>query len=435
MAYEFIATGLKPAQPVKSMLDSYMQGKEFQQNQEINKVNIEAGKTRNEAADIALKSAKKQVAAEEQWAKLPRDENGSLDPQAERQFQVEYPEYYDIRKKAEVEGIRGQLGITADKLKMSAALFSNAKSPEDITKAQAFAKENFGLDLKYDEAVFGAANKYSSELARTIELINNDMATAAADGDWETVTRLQEVREAEGKLAQLEVLKVQSEIEKNRAAKAVSQAREKALQSFGGATSKAPSGYRWKEDGSQEPIPGGPVDIKNKKTAVVESKALESTNSIIDAEIRNIDKLIGSEDGKVKPHPGLNSMLGSVDARIPSVLTDTRNAEALLESLQSKASIAALRDIRSGGSQSIGQITEREWPRLENMKATLQMYQDEKQFTKNLKEYRDELMRMKGHAQSAYEDFVNNPNESNGSNDLSKISTEDLLNMLNLSKD
>jgi len=153
--------------------------------------------------------------------------------------------------------------------------------------------------------------------------------------------------------------------------------------------------------------------------------------SVIDAEIKNIDILIGTEDRKTKRHPGLNAMLGSIDSRLPSVLSDTRNAEALLESLQSKASISALRDVRSGGSQSIGQITEREWPRLENMKATLQIYQDEEQFIKNLKEYRDELIKTKRHGKAAYDEFTRNAAEPvNDPKDLSNHSTDELMKIL-----
>lgn len=426
MAYEFIATGLRPAKPISSFLDSYTAAQETKQQEEANKVNIEAGQKRNELADIQLQDARKQVAAEEQWAKLPRDENGSIDPQAEQQFKTQFPEYYDTRKKAEVASLHDQFGLAADKLNLYSKLYENVKSDDDVAKVEAYAQENFGFPIKYDPALSGPMKQYSSELANTSALIQNDIKLASANGDWETVKRLQDAWATETELKKLEVQKAQAAIARDRAAAAASRAK-----SYNGGLIKPPAGYRWTADGSQEPIPGGPVDIKNKKAAAVEAKALESTTSVIDTEIKNIDKLIGSEDGKTKKHPGLDSMLGSIDSRIPSVMTDTRNAEALLESLQSKASIAALRDIRSGGSQSIGQITEREWPRLENMKATLQMYQDEKQFTKNLKEYRDELIRMRNHALTAYDEFTRNADESAKSNDLSKYSTEDLLDMLN----
>ena len=164
---------------------------------------------------------------------------------------------------------------------------------------------------------------------------------------------------------------------------------------------KPPTGYRYKEDGTQEPIPGGPADLKIKAQAAKENEAHKTALRVLNAEIDNVNQLIGSPDGKIKPHPGLAAMTGSIDARTPTIFQDTANAEALLESLQSKASINALRDIRAGGSQSIGQITEREWPRLESMKATLQKKQGDEQFPKSLAAYRDELLQTKRELDSA----------------------------------
>ena len=385
MAYEFIATGIRPAQPVKAYLDAYRSGREMIQNEAINKVNLESAGLRNEAAALDLQSAKKQVTAETQWAKLPRDQAGRIDSQAEQQFKNAFPEYYDVRKKAETEDARGQLGLVVDKLKTASTLFGNAKSPEDIEKARTFAKENLGLDLKYDEAVFGKVQQYSTELAQKSELISEDIATAAAAGDWETVTALQSARNAEANLARLEVLKAQAGIERDLAAAEASRAQAfKARQ----VSEKA--------------------QVQKRK----EVDALASVNSLVDIEIRNIDKLIGSKDGSVKQHPGLRSMVGSLDPRFPTVMTDTANAEALLKSLQSKASIDALRDIRSGGSQSIGQITEREWPRLESMKATLQETQGTKQFIESLAEYRDELLQTKRDSAAKMDEFLSEQEDS-----------------------
>ena len=163
---------------------------------------------------------------------------------------------------------------------------------------------------------------------------------------------------------------------------------------------KPPSGFRFKEDGTLEAIAGGPADLKAKEQRKKEVAAKNIVDKVLDAEIENINKLIGPP-GKMQLHPGLNAAVGSVDVRFPTVLQDTADAEAYIESLQSKASINALRDIRAGGSQSIGQITEREWPRLESMKATLQMKQGDAQYPQSLNEYRDELLRMKSDAANA----------------------------------
>jgi hypothetical protein len=127
-------------------------------------------------------------------------------------------------------------------------------------------------------------------------------------------------------------------------------------------------------------------------------KTADKTNaklfdSSIDAELKNIDKLIGTED-KPKLHAGLRSATGPIASRIFTGRTDTANAEAFIKSLQSKASINSLQTIR-GTAGAIGTMTEREWPRLESMKATLQESQGTDQFIQSLKDYREELKNMK----------------------------------------
>jgi hypothetical protein len=127
-------------------------------------------------------------------------------------------------------------------------------------------------------------------------------------------------------------------------------------------------------------------------------KTADKTNaklfdSSIDAELKNIDKLIGTETAP-KLHPGLSSATGPIASRLPTGRTDTANAEAYIKSLQSKASINSLQTIR-GTAGAIGTMTEREWPRLESMKATLQESQGTDQFITALKDYRNELKNMK----------------------------------------
>lgn len=127
-------------------------------------------------------------------------------------------------------------------------------------------------------------------------------------------------------------------------------------------------------------------------------KTADKTNaklfdSSIDAELKNIDKLIGTETAP-KLHPGLFSATGPIASRLPTGRTDTANAEAYIKSLQSKASINSLQTIR-GTAGAIGTMTEREWPRLESMKATLQESQGTDQFVQALKDYRNELKNMK----------------------------------------
>ena len=166
-----------------------------------------------------------------------------------------------------------------------------------------------------------------------------------------------------------------------------------------GSEAKPPKDFMWNADKTEQVvIPGSATDIKTKALKAKDFRNKALLDSSLDAEIANIDKLVNNPTGnKTKYgmlHPGLKAMVGPVDSRFPTFLTDTANAEALLKSLQSKASISSLQTIR-GTSGSIGSLTEKEWPRLESLKATLQETQGTEQFVQSLKEYRDELLRIK----------------------------------------
>jgi len=160
----------------------------------------------------------------------------------------------------------------------------------------------------------------------------------------------------------------------------------------GSQAEKIPKDFRRKPDGSLGVIPGSPTDIKNKENA----KVGEQT---IDAAIANIDKLIGPV-GEYKEHPGLRGATGPINVRLPTLSTDTANAEAYIQSLQAKASLEGLRTIR-GQAGAIGQITEKEWPRLENLLATLQASQGTPQFAQSLNEYRSALLDVKNQIRAA----------------------------------
>jgi hypothetical protein len=164
---------------------------------------------------------------------------------------------------------------------------------------------------------------------------------------------------------------------------------------------KPPKDFRWADDGSMAVIPGSATDLKMKAAKTKDERGKALLDSTLDAEIGNIDKLIGSEEidpktGKptVPEHPGLNASVGVIASRIPTLRQDTADAEALQDSLRSKASISSLQTIR-GTAGAIGTLTEKEWPRLEALKATLQATQGTPQFRQSLKEYRTELQRVK----------------------------------------
>lgn len=180
--------------------------------------------------------------------------------------------------------------------------------------------------------------------------------------------------------------------------------------------------YRYTPTGDLEVTPGSETAHKFAKQRAAEDTARTAVISMVDAELKNIDQLIGTpetaEKAATSEHPGLDSATGPIEARyIPTIRKKTADAEALIESLQAKESIRSLRDIRSLGSQSIGSLTEREWPRLESMKVALQRTQSKEQFVKQLKEYREELLRLKAETERAYSQLDEAPSATTGSVD------------------
>lgn len=152
-----------------------------------------------------------------------------------------------------------------------------------------------------------------------------------------------------------------------------------------------------------ENIPGSAKDVKEKATAVKNKEKLATINSSIDAELRTIDQLIGSEDGKIKAASGVSSMTGTIESRLPTLRQNTADAEALHEKLKAQTSLAGLRDLRATAG-SPGAITEREWPLLQQQKTAIGLAQSKEQYVKELAHYREMLRATQAAANAAGEE-------------------------------
>ena len=157
----------------------------------------------------------------------------------------------------------------------------------------------------------------------------------------------------------------------------------------GSEAEKIPKDYRKTPDGRLEVIPGSPTA---KKEASANKVAMET----VDAAINTVNELLGPLDNPAY-HPGLESATGPFDVKTMTFSTETANAEALIATAQSQASLEGLRSIR-GQAGSIGTITEREWPRLESLFFALQASQGTPQFAKNLASWREKLINIKNEA-------------------------------------
>lgn len=171
---------------------------------------------------------------------------------------------------------------------------------------------------------------------------------------------------------------------------------------------KPAPGYRWNEDRTaQELIPGGPAFNKMKGVAMKEAKLLDSANKDFDETIKIIDQLIGSEDGKVKPHPALDSATGLTGVamrRIPGF--DARQVQALLTTLEAKTSFGGLKEMRlnspTGGA--LGQVAVKELELLKNAISPIDPTVSKKDFVKNLANQRAAFKESKSRLYESYQE-------------------------------
>jgi len=206
-------------------------------------------------------------------------------------------------------------------------------------------------------------------------------------------------------------------------------------QSFGmtpaGELPKLAKDFQWDETRqTQTLIPGSPSDKKMRGAVAKEIANKKVVNDTLNLELANIDKLIGNEAGTTAQHKGLSGVFGTVASRLPTFRQDVGNAEELVDSLASKASINSLLTIRGQGS-AIGSITEREWPRLEGMKAALGKKQSPEAYKQNLRDYRAELLRMKGATDQAVLDAQTGLDEVSPSQRQPKAGGADIESLLN----
>lgn len=141
-------------------------------------------------------------------------------------------------------------------------------------------------------------------------------------------------------------------------------------------------------------------DAKDEKQRVAmetDRTALETINSSLDGLIKNATAL--------KNHPGMGRITGLMGALPNMPGSDASNAQALLESLRSKTAVGAIQDMRSmsktGGA--VGQVTEKEWPRLENLYQALNTAQSPAAFSQALDELVSYAQESKGRIQGGFD--------------------------------
>lgn len=166
---------------------------------------------------------------------------------------------------------------------------------------------------------------------------------------------------------------------------------------------KAPAGQRWTENGELEWIPGSAGQVKAAAAANKAEESLQTHMMGTDALIKNINQLIGDEEGTQREHPGLRGSVGYIDSKVMPFNKQQATAQAFIKSLLDKSAVSGLQQIRQSGTAP-GSITEREWPIFQNLLATLNPAQDEESFIAQLKELRQIARESQARAQSRFSD-------------------------------
>lgn len=123
---------------------------------------------------------------------------------------------------------------------------------------------------------------------------------------------------------------------------------------------------------SPAPAPGNvPPGLTPKDQAALAKKRAEEmpqARRMVDLQVQDLDRLTALAE-EIKTHPGLSRATGTLGA-FPSIPGGaTAQADALISSLKAQISGMKLQAMRNASATggAVGNVTEKEWPRLENM--------------------------------------------------------------------
>lgn len=139
-----------------------------------------------------------------------------------------------------------------------------------------------------------------------------------------------------------------------------------AAKQTGGADRRLKPGERWNEEKQViEAIPGSDLYKKQQATFTESYKNATSTIDQLEAGVKKIDEILDPNSAN-----GFNKNFGGYNAYASRMLSgDASNMRTKINSFKSEMKNAGLSLIRMGGS--IGQITEREWPIVEQLIDTI----------------------------------------------------------------
>lgn len=130
------------------------------------------------------------------------------------------------------------------------------------------------------------------------------------------------------------------------------------------------------------------ADVKRKMDKPQESFGLTAATGTIDNALKQIDFL--------RKARGLGNITGPVMGRTPNITGAATNAQADLDTLKSQIGVQVLTAMREASKTggAVGQVTEREWPILQNQLGSLHQMQTTEQFKRGLNDVEATLQRI-----------------------------------------
>lgn len=158
------------------------------------------------------------------------------------------------------------------------------------------------------------------------------------------------------------------------------------------------------------PMQGGPLLPPSMNGAITPKKQMELAAARPEAEAAlnstrmNFQNAISSARDVLKA-PGLDRITGPIMGRLPNLTGDATNAQASLDTLKSQIGVHVLQAMREASKTggAVGNVTEKEWPILQNQLGALQQAQTFGQFKMNLNAVVNTLQRMEKNSVSAWE--------------------------------
>ena len=169
------------------------------------------------------------------------------------------------------------------------------------------------------------------------------------------------------------------------------------------------------------PAAGGPLTVQPQSGIPLQSpEAQAAATDTAKAQVkRNFDQpqeqqaltsVVGSIDDalkqvtSLKTQKGLGNITGTIMGRTPNMSQPAVDAQTNLDTLKSQIGVQVLTAMRqaskSGGA--VGQVTEKEWPILQNQLGNLFQAQSTDQFKKGVADVEQSLNRIKSSSQAAY---------------------------------